>query len=103
MWLRNRFQPGLEHGVTEILGDQVFHHIAGYLAGEAVPHHAGRDLAFAEPRYPRLLGILLHQRFLLLAYHVRGDLNAQLALAGRVHRRDVRAMGVVMPFVGVCR
>ena len=57
--------------------------------------------AFAEARYPGLLGILLHQRFLVLGHHVRGDLYADLALAGRVHRRRPFGMGVAGLSVGV--
>ena len=87
MRLRDRPVPALDHGFAEILRHQVLHHVTGDLAGKAVAHHAGRDFALAEARYAGLLGILLHQRFLVLGHHVGGDFYVDLALAGRVHGR----------------
>ena len=77
MRLRDRPVPALDHGFTEILRHQVLHHVTGDLAGKAVPHHAGRDFALAESRDAGLLGILLHQRFLVLGHHVGGDFYAR--------------------------
>ena len=43
----------------------------------------------------RVLGILLHQLFLVLGHHVGGDFYADLSLAGRVHGRRPSRMRVV--------
>jgi len=65
MWLGHRTMSGFNTASRKYCGTSLFHHVACNLAGEFAPYHAGRDLAFAETRYPRLLGILLYQSFLL--------------------------------------
>jgi len=81
----------------------VLHHVTGDLAGKAVAHHAGRDFALAEARDAGLPGILLHQRFLVLGHHVRGDLYADLALAGWIHgRRSLRMRVAGLAMIVLC-